>query len=65
MARYAFDCIIRLNACCEELEIDLGPDTAELDVRIGNDFAFRMSYPHEEEVRSPYVAFFVMYVIWG
>lgn len=35
MARFASDCIDKMNELCHELEKQLGPDTADLCMRIG------------------------------
>jgi class 3 adenylate cyclase len=35
MARFAMDCLARLDDLTKELEVVLGPDTAELSMRFG------------------------------
>ncbi|KAL7574161.1 hypothetical protein ACA910_014840 [Epithemia clementina (nom. ined.)] len=35
MARFARDCMYRFQAICPQMEVALGPDTAELAIRIG------------------------------
>ena len=35
MARFASDCLDKMNELCHELETHLGPDTADLALRIG------------------------------
>jgi class 3 adenylate cyclase len=35
MARFARDCRFRLKAVVNELELQLGPGTSDLDIRIG------------------------------
>ena len=35
MARFAYDCRIKMNELVKKLEVILGPDTTELKVRIG------------------------------
>ena len=35
MARFAKDCLRRMHEAVRELEVILGPDTAELSLRIG------------------------------
>ena len=35
MARFARDCIFKMNEYCRKLEVALGPDTADLAFRIG------------------------------
>ena len=35
MARFARDCLQKTNILFTELEIELGPDTADLGMRIG------------------------------
>ena len=35
MARFAKDCLRRMHEAVRELEVILGPDTADLDMRIG------------------------------
>ena len=35
MARFARECVVRFNALVGQLETSLGPDTAELGIRVG------------------------------
>jgi class 3 adenylate cyclase len=35
MAKFARDCLRRMNGKTKELEIELGPDTTELKLRVG------------------------------
>jgi class 3 adenylate cyclase len=35
MARFAWDCLLRMNQVKKELEVKLGPDTGELSMRFG------------------------------
>jgi class 3 adenylate cyclase len=35
MARFARDCVHRMNQVVQNLEVSLGPDTADLEIRIG------------------------------
>jgi class 3 adenylate cyclase len=35
MARFAWDCLLKMNQVTKELEVKLGPDTGELSMRFG------------------------------
>lgn len=35
MSRFAADCLLKFKVLVKELEVKLGPDTADLDLRIG------------------------------
>lgn len=35
MARFAHDCLVKMQSLTRKLEVRLGPDTAELGMRVG------------------------------